>query len=55
MIVLRDRHLERKINAERKRRGDATLAKTLNDLARERLVEIEQERVKNRPAVETNR
>jgi hypothetical protein len=43
-IAIRDEHLESLIDSERQRRGDATQAKTLSDLARERLREIEVEK-----------
>lgn len=43
-VIIRDQHLENLIDAERQRRGDATQAKTLSDLARERLREIEVEK-----------
>lgn len=41
MISIRDEHLERQIDHERQRRGDATMAKTLSNLAAERLMQIE--------------
>ncbi len=40
-INIRDEHLEKQIDEERQRRGDATLAKTLGDIARERLMQLE--------------
>ncbi len=39
-VLIRDVYLERLIEAERRRRGDRSLAKTLSNLARERLIEI---------------
>ncbi len=39
-IIIRDEHLEDLLNRERERRGDATMAKTLGDIARERLMEL---------------
>jgi hypothetical protein len=39
-VVIRDQHLEERIDRERQRRGDATMAKTLADLVREKLTEI---------------
>lgn len=43
-IVLRDEHLETLLDAERIRRGDATMAKTLGDLVREYLTRLDAER-----------
>jgi hypothetical protein len=40
-INIRDEHLETLVNEERIRRGDATMAKTLGDVARERLMQLE--------------
>ncbi len=40
-IILKDEYLETKIGAERIRRRQATNAKTLSQLAEERLVEIQ--------------
>jgi hypothetical protein len=45
MITIRDSHLEDQIDVERDRRGDATMAKTLSDLCRERLMELERDRI----------
>lgn len=39
-ILIRDPHLEQQIDQERQRRGDGSMAKTLVDLARERLTEL---------------
>jgi hypothetical protein len=44
-VIIRDNHLEEQIDRERQRRGDATMAKTLGDLARERLMELERDGV----------
>lgn len=41
MVTIRDEHLEKQIDDERERRGDATMAKTLCDIARERLTELQ--------------
>lgn len=43
-VLIRDEHLERMIDAERQVRGDATMAKTLGDIAREHLVRLQEER-----------
>lgn len=43
-INVRDEHLEQKIDAERDFRGDSTKTKTLSDLARERLADLERQR-----------
>lgn len=40
-ILIRDEHLEDQIKAEQARRSDGTMAKTLGDIARERLMELE--------------
>lgn len=44
-ILIRDKHLENEIDRERVRRQDGTMAKTLGDLARERLTQIERDRL----------
>lgn len=43
-VTIKDAHLEEQIDAERQRRGDRTMAKTLGDLAREVLTQLETER-----------
>lgn len=40
-VMIRDPNFERKLDAERVRRDHKTMAKTLKELAAERLVEIE--------------
>jgi hypothetical protein len=40
-ITIRDEHLEGLIEKEAERRGDKTLAKTLGDLAREYLTQMQ--------------
>jgi hypothetical protein len=40
LISIRDEHLERMIDRERIRRGDATQAKTLRNVAHERLLQL---------------
>jgi hypothetical protein len=44
-ILIRDQHLEEQVDTERQRRGDATLSRTLSNLARERLMELERDRI----------
>ena len=44
MITIRDQHREGQIEQERRRRGHATLSKTLMELVTERLVELDCER-----------
>lgn len=44
-VLIRDSHLEQQIEREKLRRGDGTMAKTLGDLARERLMELERDGV----------
>lgn len=39
-VILRDEHLEGQIEAEKNRRGDATMAKTACDLLREYLMQL---------------
>lgn len=48
MIVLRDDNLESKIDEERVARGDNTKAKTLSDLIREYLTQLEERRRQER-------
>ena len=52
-VIIRDEHLEDQIDQERQRRGDATQAKTLGDLVRERLMELERDRTHGRPVTAT--
>lgn len=40
-VMIRDEHFERKIQRERDARGHKSLAKTVQELAEERLIEIE--------------
>lgn len=51
-IILRDEHLEEQIAREGERRGDKTLAKTLGDLVREYLTQLETRR--DRPVEQQN-
>jgi len=44
---IRDRYLLRLVDAERERRGDTTIAKTMQDLCRERLSQIEHDQRAN--------
>jgi hypothetical protein len=53
MITIRDQHLEEQIDRERERRGDATMSKTLGSLARERLMELERDRLTDRTPAAT--
>ena len=43
-VIIRDIHLEQAIDVERRRRQDSTMAKTLSDIARERLAQLDVER-----------
>ena len=44
MIVLKEKRLEQQIDAERKARGDNTLARTLSSLIREYLAILDERR-----------